>query len=631
MVPTQRLWAFSLALFSLCISLPVAAQTDSYEHFDAAIYARAYEVREMADLDWLRERFDVMSQHIKVGKVYLETHRDTLLVDEETLRHAKQFFAERGIRTAGGITLTINERNRFETFCYSNPEHRQWVQHVVEYTAQHFDEVILDDFFFTSCKSLGEIEAKGDRSWTEYRLALMDEVARNVVIGPAKAVNPDVTVIVKYPNWYEHFQGLGFNLETEPALFDKLYTGTETRDAVRSAQHLQPYLGYNIFRYFENLKPGHNAGGWVDTGGMRTLDRYAEQLWITLFAKAPEITLFDFRQLQRPLLAQHRADWQGQGTSMDFDAVVAPHLQADGTIDPNLTLARAAGYALEKVDGVLSALGEPIGVPSYRPFHATGEDFLHNFLGMVGIPIDLRPTFPVEAPTILLTESAKFDPEIVDKIKQQLVDGKDVVITSGLLQALEDRGIRDIAEVEVTERKAVVEDFIIGWGEPVKAQEPILIPQIHYLTNDSWEQIMAIDGPMGWPLLHDADYANGHLYILTIPDNFADLYNLPADVLTRIKQTVMQDHFVRVYSPGEVALFTYDNNAFVVESFRDESADVRLVTSGHITRLRDVETGEVLTGTLVDGDAPGPPRPDAGKVIYETTIKPHSYRVFVAE
>jgi hypothetical protein len=74
---------------------------------------------------------------------------------------------------------------------------------------------------------------------------------------------------------------------------------------------------------------------------------------------------------------------------------------------------------------------------------------------------------------------------------------------------------------------------------------------------------MALDGPMGWPLLHDADYANGHLCILTIPDNFADLYDLPAGVLTRIKQIVIQDHFVRADSPSEIALFTYDNDAFV--------------------------------------------------------------------
>jgi len=100
----------------------------------------------------------------------------------------------------------------------------------------------------------------------------MTETAAELIIGPAKNVNPDVKMVIKYPNWYEHFQGLGFNLETEPGMFDGIYTGTETRDAVRSNQHLQPYLSYLIFRYFENIKPSGNGGGWVDTGGSRYLD-----------------------------------------------------------------------------------------------------------------------------------------------------------------------------------------------------------------------------------------------------------------------------------------------------------------------------------------------------------------------
>jgi hypothetical protein len=136
-------------------------------------------------------------------------------------------------------------------------------------------------------------------------------------------------VIIKYPNWYEHFQGLGFNLEAQPKLFDRIYTGTETRDAMLSNQHLQPYHGYSIVRYFENIKPGGNGGGWVDPFGMTSADRYAEQLWLTLFAKAPEISLFDFRSLQRPLTLADRAAWQdagaaGAGPSFDFDAPRSP-------------------------------------------------------------------------------------------------------------------------------------------------------------------------------------------------------------------------------------------------------------------------------------------------------------------
>jgi hypothetical protein len=120
---------------------------------------------------------------------------------------------------------------------------------------RHFDEIILDDFFFTDCKCDLCIKAKGNLSWTQYRLNLMTEAAQELVIKPAKAINPKVKIVIKFPNWYEHFQGLGFNLETEPKLFDGIYTGTETRDPVRPGQHLQQYESYLIFRYFENIKP----------------------------------------------------------------------------------------------------------------------------------------------------------------------------------------------------------------------------------------------------------------------------------------------------------------------------------------------------------------------------------------
>ena len=141
----------------------------------------------------------MISQQLEVDKIYLETHRDLLIVDDATLEQAKKFFHDRGIETAGGITYTINEANSFETFCYSNPEHREMVRKIAEHTAKHFDEFILDDFFFTSCKSDIEIKAKGTQSWTEYRLKLMTEAGRDLVLKPAKKVNPRVKVIIKYP------------------------------------------------------------------------------------------------------------------------------------------------------------------------------------------------------------------------------------------------------------------------------------------------------------------------------------------------------------------------------------------------------------------------------------------------
>ena len=98
---------FLLALGSTSGSL------QAYENFKVAVYCRAYEVREMADPAWLEARWQELSSQVHVDKVYLETHRDLIMVDDATLEAAKAFFAECGVETAGGITYTIDERNRF--------------------------------------------------------------------------------------------------------------------------------------------------------------------------------------------------------------------------------------------------------------------------------------------------------------------------------------------------------------------------------------------------------------------------------------------------------------------------------------------------------------------------------------
>jgi hypothetical protein len=578
----------------------LSAGGNNYKNFDVALYARVYEVQKMKDPAWLESRWEAVSKHMKVDRIYLETHRDMVVIDQETLDKAKAFFLSKGVKVSGGITVTVNERNMFETYCYSEPEHRKKLKEVVEFTARNFDEFILDDFFFTNCKSDSAIREKGNRSWTEYRLALMDEAARNLVIGPAKAVNPKVRVIIKYPNWYDHFQNLGFNLETEPKYFDKIYTGTETRDPVNGNQHLQQYHGYSIVRYFENIKPGGNAGGWVDHYGRELPSRFAEQIWLTMFAKAPEITFFN------------------------IGSIYSPAKGPDGKEVPDSEAARIGGDVFVQLDKFMGELGKPIGVKTYKPYNSYGEDFLPSYLGMIGIPMDIVPEFPTEAKTVLLTEQARFDPAIVGKIKRQLVDGKNVVITSGLLRALQGKGIEDIVELENTGQTVSVREFQQGWfGGGVKAESDILIPLIRYATNDSWEVVSAFTSPTktsGAPILHSAKYSKGVLFVLTIPNAIGDLYSYPQAVLKTIRNIVAKDLFVRLDAPSRVSLFVYDNDKFIVESFQENPVQARLVTDKRITKLRDLLTGETLTGT-----SQGP------NTVFETALKLGAYRVFAAE
>jgi len=566
--------------------------SNSYRNFDAAIYCTVHDVQRMRDSDWLEKSFTMLQNHIKIDKVYLETFRDMILADKELVLELQDFFASRGVKTSGGIATVLRERDLFRTFCYSNPEHLEKVKEIVGYTAGLFDEVILDDFFFTSCKCELCVKAKGNKSWTAYRLELMEKAAKDIVIKTAKEANPNVNLIIKYPNWYDHYQYVGYNLEAEPKLFDMLYTGTETRDPEYTHQHLQQYHSYAIMRYLENVKPGKNGGGWIDPFARRYLDRYAEQIRLTLFAKAKEVTLFC------------------------YGVLVESIKQENGSSKPASTVAPVAGNVFEKTDSFLHKLGQPYGIPSYKPYHSSGEDYLHNYIGMLGIPIDIMPEFPYESSTILLTESAKFDEKIVGKIRDQLIKGKTVVITSGLLKALQGRGIEDIVEVEYTDRKALVNRFA-RFTDVYHSDTDILIPQIKYATNDSWVIITCLDKGNGYPLLLQARYANGMLYILTIPDNFGDLYHLPKETLTQVKQVLMKDFKVYLESPSKICLFTYDNNAFIVESFLPNLSRCNIIISKKHAKLHDL---------VSDKESKGLERDD--KTVFQTLIRPHSYQVF---
>lgn len=604
-------------LLGLLGTLPSVAPAAQYQNFNVAVYVRAYEVQKMKDPAWLRDNWAIVERQLKVDTIYLETHRDLIIVDDATLQSAKSFFAAKGIKTAGGIATVRNEANLFEVFCYTQAAQRAKIREIVEATARNFDEFIIDDFFFTSCTCNECVAAKGDRSWTRYRLDLMKEVSENLVLKTARAVNPKVKVTLKYPNWYEHYQGTGYNLEDEPPLYDNIYTGTETRDPVTTGQHLQQYHSYAVFRYLENIKPGANGGGWVDPYGRVHADRYAEQLWISMFAKAPEMTLFAMHELLTPLTEADRAPWQGQGTSFDFAKAQA---RSAGTPAIKPSLAAIAGQALELADSVVGKLGKPVGIAAYKPFHSTGEDFIHNYLGNCGLPIELYPQFPTEAPTVLLTETAAADREIVAKMKKHLQSGKNVIITSGLLRALRGKGIEDIAEIEVTERRVPAKQFASFFGPTETVAESIVLPEVRYLTNASWEIVSTRAAGIGHPVLLMHDYNKAKLFVLTIPDNLGDLYNYPPGVWAKVREIVMKDLFVRVDGPTQIALFAYDNRAFIVESFRDQKETVKITTAGNFTKLRDEQSGAVLTG-----------RTEKGVTVFETEVLPHSFRVFTAK
>ena len=154
--------------------------------------------------------------------------------------------------------------------------------------------------------------------------------------------------------------------------------------------------------------------------------------------------------------------------------MMSPFKKGKKTIEPS-TLARIAAVTLKQDDELLSKLGNPTGIVSYKPFHSSGEDFLQNYLGMIGLPMDMYPRFVEGKQQILLTQQSAKDKDIVEKMKAQLRQGNDVIITTGLLKEIKEQ-LADICELYCGDLKAIVNDF----GFYGKSEREFIIPQVKY-------------------------------------------------------------------------------------------------------------------------------------------------------
>ena len=542
----------------------------SYRNFNVSVYCPVHNVNGITDLEEFDRRFRHLTDHVKIGRVYVECYRGMEWASKEQLLKVKAYFENRGIAVSGGITTCAgeNDQDGFVSLCYSKSEGREILRKAVALCAEVFDEFIFDDFYFLNCRCKECVAGKGNRTWSQFRLDQKRQITEEIVMKTAKEVNPDVNVIVKFPQWYEAFNETGYDLKMEPALFDSIYTGTETRNPVYAAQHLPKYLSYFIMRYLESAAPGRNLGGWFDPYECTyNLTSYLEQAYLTLFAKAKEVTLFSL------------------GSLID---------------DPAFRLfVPAVGELFEEVDGYLGQLGNPKGVAAYRPSYARGEDNVHHYLGMCGIPLEPYIDYPEEEKVIFLAEGAADDPDIVSRMKKSMLDGASVIVTSGFVRKLGDDFL-EFVNVKYSSRKALVSEYADSKNSGVSISgkytgaKPVLIPQMEYCTNDIWELAAAYGTDNNFPVALRCSYGEGNISIVTIPDDMGDLYHYPVQILRVIRELFGARMPVMLDGPAKVQIFVYDNcnnncNCNVIlRSDLPYMEDVTLKLAGGIHRVRDI-------------------------------------------
>lgn len=538
---------------------------EQYQNFKLSVYCTVHDVMKMPDnYEAFLQDIAFFQKHLKLSKVYIETYRDDT-VDSEKLLRVKDFFNRAGIETATGITTVNTKVGKAKVsgvMCYTNAEQLEELRRLFTRMATEFDEIMIDDFLNTNCTCETCREAKGSQTWTQFRLAKMTEICRDFFIAPARAANPKVKITIKYPTWMHSFQRLGYNPETQPFLFDATYSGTETRHTTYSFFRNPRYTSYSLIRWLQSCPPRNNRGGWFDPYLCdNPLNSYAEQAYMTLFAKPEEITLFCYGSLK--------------------DTRYIPLL----------------GYELARMDKFLGALGQPVGVKTYLPYHSDGEDNLYDFLGMCGVPCDPVAIFPQEPCTVLLTASSACDPDVLARVREHLTAGHDAAFTAGFVRVMQDRGLEEFTAMRLngtTMRGNHFGAFEGCWDAAVRynySGKEIGMPIADWKVNDCDYKAAMFSESMPNPLVTYTDYGDGRAYFINIPDDFADLYWLPDTVLDKYRSHLSRALPVRIEGQAKVALFPYDNNTFVLQSFLEHGTVVRVYIKGDIGELTRLDSG----------------------------------------
>src|SRR5439155_21708818 len=151
----MRLQRMICAFALMClVALGQSAEAAAYKNFRAAIYIPVNSTKRLADPAAFEREFARVSSQLKFDKVYIEAYRNRQFATDAELDAVKRQFQAKGIQTSGGITLAAGgwPGGQFGTFDYENPADRAECERAVRLIARHFDEVILDDFFFYTMK-----------------------------------------------------------------------------------------------------------------------------------------------------------------------------------------------------------------------------------------------------------------------------------------------------------------------------------------------------------------------------------------------------------------------------------------------------------------------------------------------
>ncbi|GMV93518.1 MAG: hypothetical protein AMXMBFR82_32960 [Candidatus Hydrogenedentota bacterium] len=502
-----------------------------------------------------------------VTKAYLEVYRgevvppETLIAARDALR-AEGFAVAAGIATVPGGGYGVRQEGPLDWFNWQNPKTQHDMREVTTMAAGIFDEFIVDDFYCTGDVSEESHQAKGDRSWSDYRRDLLVKLASSIFIEPAKAVNPDITMVIKYPQWYDKFHEHGYDVARESPLFDKVWVGTETRGAnTQRFGFTQAYMGFVNYRWIASVAGDKMSGAWFDHGDCDAID-FVDQAYQSVLAGAPAIMIFSYGAVRgghpgHPLLVE------AQPQLKQLADAVAQH--------------------------------PVVGVAALKPPNSpAGSDmFIMDTIGMLGVPLVPVSAWPENAEVVFLPTQAAAEPSLAAQVQSALEAGKTIVMTPGLLAASADaEALAQLAGVSApVSAEALSAATVSVDGEAFPLYRPLDLGSSLELAGAEAMLTAEVDG-QEVPLLTRREIDKARVFVLNIrtysqadydavdevllPPHPLGLLELPRPVVNALRAAFNAPLGIAFDAVPRITLQTLADGSAVVQNYHDTEQEVAL-------------------------------------------------------
>ncbi len=524
-----------------------------------------------------------------ITKAYIETYRVGLLIEKSLLEKVRDSFLENGIDVAGGIATLpggdygVKQDGPLTWFNWQNPKTQNDLVEIMKMSAEVFDEFIVDDFFCTSDTSVESKSAKGDKSWSQYRRDMLTKIASDVIIEPARKVNPDIKIIIKYPQWYDRFHLFGYELAREPQLFDKVWVGTESRGQYTQRYgFVQPYEGFVNYRWIKDITGEKIGGAWFDHGDCDEND-FIEQAYQSVLAGAKEIVIFNY-----------------------FDFV-------NGHKGHHLLR-----YQFEQLADLAKNVAENpvVGVAGYKPINsdAGGDLYIMDFIGTLGIPLVPVHQYPDDAKVIFLPTQAAADKEILSKVENSLSKGSTIIFTTGFLaNAADGEKLTELAgvkyPVKISPQKAT---HIIIDHKNVPIEKGLDIESNVIVTNGN--SLLTAASASRIPFLIKSKNSNSNIYTLnthTFSQKDFDkvgevllcprplgLLDLPKSWANTIRESFVSGLEFQLDAPTRIALQPLGKTGWVIHNYNKTKETITFISD----EISKVELVNGFTGEGIETD-----------------------------